>query len=117
MPFNLSSKVILVLQLCPYYLCFLFVFCNLEPKSFLDDRTDEVTVISWTNVDLKRLFILLNVKLTIDVMSEVDEKEEFFVLVYLDAYTIFSSIAKPNCRHIVPKWLLLSLEDRMRWLS
>lgn len=50
-------------------------------------------------------------------MPKIDEEEEFFVLVYLYAHTIFSSVTKPNGRHVVPKWILLCLEDGMGWLS
>ena len=50
-------------------------------------------------------------------MAKVNEKEEFFVLVYLDAHTIFSGITEPNGGHIVPKRFLFGLEDGMRWLS
>ena len=50
-------------------------------------------------------------------MAKIDEKEEFFVFVYLDAHTIFSGITEPNGGHIVPKRFLFGLEDGMRWLS
>lgn len=50
-------------------------------------------------------------------MAKVDEKKEFFVLVYLDAHTIFSGITEPNGGHIVPKRFLFGLEDGMSWLS
>lgn len=49
-------------------------------------------------------------------MSKVDKKEELFVFVHLYTHTILSSITKPNGRHVVPKWILLCLEDRMGWL-
>ena len=50
-------------------------------------------------------------------MAKVDEKEEFFVFVYLDAHAIFSSITEPNGGHIVPKRFFFRFEDGMRWLS
>lgn len=50
-------------------------------------------------------------------MPKIDEEEELFVLVYLYTHTIFSSFTKPNGRHVVPKWILLCLEDGMGWLS
>lgn len=109
--------MIFILQLCPHNLCFLFVLSHLQPKSFLDDCSDEIAVVSWTYVYLKGFFVLLNVELAIDAVSEVYQKEKLFVLVYLYAHTIFPRIAKPNGGHVVPKRVFLCLEDRMRWLS
>ena len=64
-----------------------FMFGLLKPKPFFDDRSDQITIISFANIDLKRSLIFNNIKVPIYVVVEVDNKKKFLEFInFLNKY-------------------------------
>lgn len=60
-----------------------FVLGQLEPKTFLDDRSNKIAIIPFPDVYFERLVVSLDVEWSIDTVCEIDHKKKLSELVDL----------------------------------
>ena len=58
-----------------------FIFGFLKPKSSLHYGSDQVTVVSFPQEELEGSIILDDIKISVDVVGEVDDEYEFLELI------------------------------------
>ena len=80
----------IIFKLSPYDVGFLFILSDLQPKSFLNNSLNKITIIPVSYKYLKRCLVFLYVQFAIYIIAVVYDKYKLFVFVHFDVDAVLS---------------------------